>query len=91
MIDHRRGVQGIATADTITDAESVSTFEWRGLHLHVVTREPLSAEQVLTIERILKKAGSVGLFASVLGMMLGRSVRIRTERPSPDIRLEVGR
>jgi hypothetical protein len=84
-------VQGIATAETITDAESVSTFEWRGLHLHIVTTEPLSTEQVLTIERILKKAGSVGLFASVLGMMLGRSVRIRTERPSPDIRLEVGR
>jgi len=91
MIDHSQTVQGIAAADTIADAESVSTFEWRGLHLHVVTKEPLTAEQVLTIERILKKAGSVGLFASVLGMMLGRSVRIRTERPSPDIRLEVGR
>jgi hypothetical protein len=91
MIDHRRTVQGIATAETIADSESISTFEWRGLHLHVVTREPLSASEVLTIERILKKAGSVGLFASVLGMMLGRSVRIRTERPSPDIRLEVGR
>ncbi|HJX68047.1 MAG TPA: hypothetical protein VJ258_04905 [Candidatus Limnocylindrales bacterium] len=91
MLDHSQTVRGIATAETITDAESISTFEWRGLHLHIVTRAPLSAEQVLTIERILKKAGSVGLFASVLGMMLGRSVRIRTERPSPDIRLEVGR
>jgi hypothetical protein len=91
MIDHSRGVQPIATADTVADAESVSSFEWRGLHLHVVTKEPLTAEQVLTIERILKKAGSIGLFASVLGMMLGRSVRIKTERPSPDIRLEVGR
>ena len=91
MIDRSQTVQGIATAETNADAESVSTFEWRGLHLHVVTKEPLSAEQVRTIERILKKAGSIGLFASVLGMMLGRSVRVRTERPSPDIRLEVGR
>jgi hypothetical protein len=91
MTDPSQTIQVIATAETIADAESISTFEWRGLHLHVVTREPLSPEQVLTIERILKKAGSVGLFASVLGMMLGRSVRIRTERPSPDIRLEVGR
>jgi hypothetical protein len=91
MTDPSQTIQVIATAETIADAESISTFEWRGLHLHVVTTEPLSTEQVLTIERILKKAGSVGLFASVLGMMLGRSVRIRTERPSPDIRLEVGR
>ena len=91
MIARSRTAQGITATETLADAESVSTFEWRGLHLHVVTREPLSAEQVVTIERILKKAGSVGLFASVLGMMLGRSVRIRTERPSPDIRLEVGR
>jgi hypothetical protein len=91
MTDRSQTVQGIAAAETFTDAESISTFEWRGLHLHIVTREPLSAEQVLTIERILKKAASVGLFADVLGMMLGRSVRIRTERPSPDIRLEVGR
>jgi len=91
MIDPNHPAGGIAAAETITDAENISTFEWRGLHLHIVTKELLSAEQVLTIERILKKAGSVGLFASVLGMMLGRSVRIRTERPSPDIRLEVGR
>jgi hypothetical protein len=33
---------------------------------------------------------SVGQFADVVGMVLGRSVRIRTERPSPDIRFEVG-
>jgi hypothetical protein len=91
MTDPSQTIQVIATAETIADAESISTFEWRGLHLHIVTRDPLSAEQVLTIERILKKAASVGLFADVLGMMLGRSVRIRTERPSPDVRLEVGR
>jgi len=91
MIDRSQTVQGTTATETLTDAESVSTFEWRGLHLHIVTREPLSAEQVLTIERILKKAASVGLFADVLGMMLGRSVRIRTERPSPDVRLEAGR
>ncbi|MGD0019814.1 MAG: hypothetical protein ABSD62_11210 [Candidatus Limnocylindrales bacterium] len=79
------------TVRTIASAESISTFEWHGLHLHVVTREPLSPDQVRTIERALAKVASVGLFADVLGMILGRSVRIRTERPSPDIRFEVGR
>jgi hypothetical protein len=91
MTDPSQTVRGIAAAETVAAAESVSTFEWHGLHLHVVTREPLSAEDVRAIERTLKKVPSVGLFADVLGMMLGRSVRIRTERPSPDIRLEVGR
>jgi hypothetical protein len=42
------------------------------------------------IKRLLPKVAGVGLFADVLAMMFGRSVRIRTERPSPDIRLEVG-
>jgi hypothetical protein len=71
-------------------AECVATFEWRKLHLHVVTRDPLSADQVQVIRRVLPKVTSVGLFADALGMILGRSVRIRTVRPSPDIRLEVG-
>ncbi|MGA2512965.1 MAG: hypothetical protein ABSG37_05045 [Candidatus Limnocylindrales bacterium] len=70
--------------------ESVATFEWRDLHLHVVTREPLSADQIRTLEQVLPKVASVGLFADVVGTFLGRSVRIRTERPSPDVRLEVG-
>jgi hypothetical protein len=76
--------------DSIEAAESVATFQWRSLRLHVVTREPLSVDQVRAIERVLPKVASVGLFADVLGMMFGRSVRIRTRRPSPDIRLEVG-
>jgi hypothetical protein len=75
----------------VTAEESVVTFEWRHLHLHIVTREPLSADQVRTIKRALSKVASVGQFADVLGMVLGRSVQIRTERPSPDIRLEVCR
>jgi hypothetical protein len=78
------------TVSSVADAESVATFEWRNLHLHIVTREPLSADQVRTIERALPKVASVGLFADAVAMLLGRSVRIRTERPSPDIRLEVG-
>jgi len=78
------------TVRSVAAAESVATFEWRNLHLHVVTREPLSADQVRTIERVLPKVASVGQFADVVGMVLGRHVRIRTERPSPDIRLEVG-
>jgi hypothetical protein len=76
---------------SVEGAESVLTFEWRNLHLHVVTREPLSPDQILQIQQGLPKVTSVGQFADVLGMILGRSVRIRTERPSPDIRFEVGR
>jgi hypothetical protein len=78
------------TVRSVADAESVVTFEWRNLHLHVVTREPLSADEVRTIGRVVPKVASVGLFADVVSMVLGRSVRIRTERPSRDIRLEVG-
>ena len=79
------------TVSSVADAESIATFEWRNLHLHIVTREPLSADEVRMIERVLPKVASIGLFADVVGMLLGRSVRIKTERPSPDIRLEVGR
>ena len=79
------------TVDRFAAEESVATFEWRHLHLHVVTREPLSVDEVSTIKRVLSKVASVGEFADVLGMLLGRSVRIRTARPSPDIRLEVWR
>jgi len=78
-----------ATTDAAA-AENVATFEWRKLHFHVVTREPLPADQVRLVERVLPKVKSVGQFADVIGMLLGRSVRIRTERPSPDIRFEVG-
>ena len=74
----------------VGDAEHVATFEWRGLHLHVVTLEPLTDEQVRMIGRALPKVTGVGMFADLVGMLLGRSVRLRTKRPSPDIRLEVG-
>ena len=74
----------------VEDEENVATFEWHGLHLHVVTHDPLSADQMRTLERTLRKVASVGLFADVVGVVLGRSVRIRTVRPSPDVRLEVG-
>ena len=72
-------------------AESIATFEWRNLHIHIATREPLTVDQVHTIERVLPKVTSVGQFADVVGIVFGRSVRIRTQRPSTDIRLEVGR
>jgi hypothetical protein len=78
------------TVQRVATTESVLTLEWRNLRLHVVTREPLSPDQVQMIKRALPKVASVGLFADLLAMMFGRSVRIRTERPSPDIRLEVG-
>lgn len=75
---------------TVVADESIATFEWRGLHLHVVTREALPADQVRTIQRMMAKVPSVGVFADLLGMVLGRHVQIRTERPSLDVRLEVG-
>jgi len=78
------------TVPNVATAESVATFEWRKLHLHIVTRDPLLPDQVHTIERVLPKVKNVGQFADVVGMVLGRSVRIRTERPSPDVRFEVG-
>lgn len=78
------------TAHRLAAEESIATFEWRGLHLHVVTREPLSVDQIGTIERMLPKIPSVGVFADLLGIVLGRHVRLKAERPSPDIRLEVG-
>ena len=84
MVDLSRTVPGVAAQ------VSVATFEWRNLRLHVVTREPLSDDQVRALKRALPKISSVGLFADLLAMVLGRRVRIRTERPSPDIRLEVG-
>jgi hypothetical protein len=77
------------TVRSIAAEESIATFEWRNLHLHVVTRDPLTADEVRTIERVLPKVASVGQFADVVAMVLGRYVRIRTERPSPNIRLEV--
>jgi muramoyltetrapeptide carboxypeptidase LdcA involved in peptidoglycan recycling len=85
MIDPRQTVR------TTAPGETISTFEWRGLHLHVVTLEPLPADQFRTIEQALAKVKSVGQFADVVGIVLGRHVRIRTERPSPDVRLEVGK
>ncbi|HEX7490899.1 MAG TPA: hypothetical protein VF337_04285 [Candidatus Limnocylindrales bacterium] len=80
----------IQTVRPVGDAENAATFEWRGLHLHVVTLDQLTDEQVRMIARALPKVTSVGMFADLVGMILGRSVRIRTKRPSPDIRLEVG-
>jgi hypothetical protein len=85
MVEPSQSVSVVAAAD------SVMTFEWRNLHLHIVTRDPLSADEVRTIGRVLPKVKSVGQFADVVGMVLGRSVRIKTERPSPDVRFEVGR
>ena len=78
------------TVPSVAITESVATFEWHKLHFHIVTREPLLPDQVHTIERVMPRVASVGQFADVVGMVLGRSVRIRTERPSPDIRFEVG-
>ena len=82
------------TTDTVRDADvkdCTETFTWRDLRFHVVTHDPLTADQIRTIRRTLPKINRVGLFAEVVAMVLGRHVQIRTERPSPDIRFEVGR
>jgi hypothetical protein len=83
-------VAQIETAQEVAIAENVLTLEWHKLRFHIVTREPLTDDEVKLIKRVLPKMESVGLIAETLGMILGRGVRIRTERPSPDIRLEVG-
>ena len=71
--------------------ECIETFAWHDLRFHVVTRHPLSADQLKTLRRALPKIDRVGLFAELVAMVLGRHVQIRTERPSLDIRFEVGR
>jgi len=71
--------------------ESIETFSWHDLRIHVVTRDPLSADQIKILRRALPKIERVGQFAELVAMVLGRHVQIRTERPSPDIRFEVSR
>jgi hypothetical protein len=81
-----------ATTDQVRSPdvqECIETFEWRQLHFHVVTANPLSADQSKTLRRALPKIERVGTFAEVVAMILGRHVQIRTVRPSPDIRFEV--
>ncbi len=73
-----------------THAVSVAEFAWRDLRFRVVTQDPLTADQRHVIEGALPKIGSVGRFADVLGIVLGRRVRIRGERPSPEVTFEVG-
>ena len=71
--------------------ESIETFAWHDLRIHVVTRDPMTADQIKVLQRALKKVDRVGQFAELVAMILGRHVQIRTERPSPDIRFEVSR
>lgn len=70
---------------------STETFLWRDLRFHVITPEPMTPDQIRTIRRAVPKTPSVGRFADVLGFVLGRHVRIRTERPSADVTFEVAR
>jgi len=71
--------------------ESIETFAWRELRFHVITREPLTPDQLRTLRQTPPKIDRIGRFADVLAMVLGWHVQIRTERPSPEIRFEVGR
>jgi hypothetical protein len=70
--------------------ECVETFAWNHLRFHVVTRDPLTTDQVRTMRKALRKIDRVGRFAELVAMILGRHVQIRTVRPSPDIRFEIG-
>jgi hypothetical protein len=82
------------TTDAVRTAnppECIETFTWHDLRFQVVTHDPLTADQIRTLRQTLPKINRVGLFAEMVAMVLGRHVRIRTERPSPDIRFEVGR
>ena len=65
-------------------------FEWRNLCFIVVTREPLTESQLVFLRQVLRRLDRVGSFADALGYTFGRSVRIRTTRPSPDIWFDVG-
>ena len=73
-----------------TRAVSVAEFAWHDLRFRVVTTDPITDDQRHVIEGALQKIGSVGRFADVLGIVLGRRVRIRGERPSPEVTFEVG-
>ena len=75
----------------VDQAENIETFTWRDLRFHVVTPEPLTSDQYRVLARSVPKIARVGQFAELVAMVLGRHVRIRTERPSPDVRFEVGR
>ena len=72
-------------------ATYTETFAWRDLVFRVVTPDPLTAEQIRTIRRAAPNLPSVGRFADLLGMVLGRHVRIQTERPSQEVTFEVAR
>jgi len=65
-------------------------FEWRDLQFHVVTHEPLTEPQLLFLRQRLRSLDRVGSFADALAYTLGRRVKIRTTRPSPDIWFDVG-
>lgn len=79
------------TDRTAGATENGETFHWRGLQFHVVTPDPMTREQVDLIRKATGSIASVGRFADLLGIVFGRHVTIRGERPSTDIRFEVGR
>jgi hypothetical protein len=67
-----------------------TTFEWRDLRFHVLTRDPPTDAQLAFLRQVLSRVDRVGLFADALGYTFGRHVQIRTTRPSPDIWFDVG-
>ena len=71
--------------------ESVETFAWRDLRFHVITPGPLTTEQMQFLSRSVRKIDRVGQFAELVAMVTHSHVRIRTERPSVDVRFEVSR
>jgi hypothetical protein len=50
----------------------------------------LTESELVFLRQVLRRLDRVGTFADALGYTFGRSVRIRTTRPSPDIWFDVG-
>jgi hypothetical protein len=89
MMDQDSGARG-GKLGQVDAGEHIALFTWRDLTFHVVTKEPLTTEQTQILGRSVRKIERVGLFAELVAMVTGRHVRIRTERPSTDVRFEVG-
>jgi hypothetical protein len=67
-----------------------TTFEWKDLRFHVVTREPPTESELVFMRQVLRRLDRVGSFADALGVIFGRRVNLRTTRPSPEVWFEVG-
>jgi hypothetical protein len=77
-------------ASVVTGTAVQTTFEWRDLRFHVLTRESPTESELAFMRQVLRHLDRVGSFADALGVIFERHVNLRTTRPSPDIWFEVG-